>query len=183
SMTAECLRRAVRAYEEPADPTQAFNSACRYLAARCSALAGCGLGKDGDRLSEAERARWRKLAREWLRADLAMWAAKLGSGSPQERNLAKRMLRNWQADPDLAGLREVHALDEFSADERNDCLALWREVRALLKRTGQSPTTAALGPKRAGPKGPSPTTLMRLGQLREARAAWKSILEAEPFEH
>jgi serine/threonine-protein kinase len=183
SMTAECLRRAIRAYEEPANPIKAFNSACRYLAARCAALAGCGPAKYGDKLSEAERTRRRKQAREWLRADLAMWAAKLDSDSPLERNLAKRMLRNWQADPDLAGLREVHALDEFSADERNDCLALWHEVRALLKRTGPNRATAALDPKRADSKGPSPTILMRLGQLHEARVAWKSILEAEPFEH
>jgi hypothetical protein len=42
-----------------------------YRAARCAALAGCGRGADGANLSEAERAPWRKQARDWLRADLA----------------------------------------------------------------------------------------------------------------
>jgi len=137
-MTADCLRRATQGHELPPDRTEAFHAACRYRAARCSALAGCGLGKDGDTLNEAERVRWRKQAREWLRADLAMWAAKLDNGSPFERSVAKRMLTNWQADPDLAGLREPQALDNLSADERNDCLALWHDVRALLKRTAKT---------------------------------------------
>jgi serine/threonine-protein kinase len=183
SMTAECLRRAIRGYGSSADPTGAFNAACRYLAARCSALAGCGPGKDGDKLGAAGRARWRKQAREWLRADLAMWAARLGSDSPLERSLAKRMLTHWQADPDLAGVREPHLLDDLSADERTECLALWHEVRALLKRTGQYRATTAPDPKRTESRRPSPSILMRLGRLKEARLAWKSALEAEPPDH
>jgi hypothetical protein len=34
----------------------------------------------------------------------------------------------------VAGLRELGALDKLSADEREECLALWGEVVALLKR-------------------------------------------------
>jgi tetratricopeptide (TPR) repeat protein len=183
SMTAECHHFAIRAYGDPSDPIRAFNAACRYLAARCAALAGCGLGKDGDKLSEVERTRWRKQAREWLQADLAMWAAKIDSDSPLERNLAKRMLTHWQAEPDLAGVREPHMLDDLSADERKDCLALWHEVRALLKRSGQNRATATLDPKRTGSLGPRPSILMRLGRLNQARVAWKSALEADPIEH
>src|SRR5262249_10694493 len=150
-MTADCLRRATQGHELPPDRTEAFHAACRYRAARCSALAGCGLGKDGATLTEAERVRWRKQAREWLRADLAMWTAKLDNGSPFERSMAKRMLTNWQADPDLAGLREPQALDDLSADERNDCLALWHDVRALLKRAGQNRVASPLDPQPANP--------------------------------
>jgi hypothetical protein len=54
-MTADCVGRAMRADESSADPTKAFDAARRYLAARCWALAGCGTGEDGDKLSEAER--------------------------------------------------------------------------------------------------------------------------------
>jgi serine/threonine-protein kinase len=183
SMMTECLGRAIQRYRSTADTPAAFNAPCRYLAARCAALAGCGRGKDADKLAEAERARWRKQAREWLRADLAMWATKLESDSQVARKLAKSMLTNWQTEPDLAGVREPHALDDLSADERNDYLALWHEVRALLKRTSQNRTTAGFNPKHTESQGISPAILMRLGRLNEARVAWKSALEADPLEH
>jgi hypothetical protein len=41
---------------------------------------------------------------------------------------------NWQVEPDLVELREPHALDELSADERKECLALWQAVGNLLRR-------------------------------------------------
>jgi len=134
-LTTECLHRAARAGELPIDRIEALNTECRYLAARCAVLAGCGLGKDGAKLSEAERTRWRNQARAWLQADLAAWAKTLDSGSPVARDLAKKMLTLWQADPDLAGLREPSAQAKWSAHERKECLALWNEVSAALKRT------------------------------------------------
>jgi tetratricopeptide (TPR) repeat protein len=183
SMLTECLGRAIQGYRSTVDPTAAFNAACRYLAARCAALAGCGLAIDADQLSEAERTRWRKQAREWLQADLAMWTGRLDGDSQSDRSLAKRMLTNWQTEPDLAGLREPHALDEWPADERKDCLAIWHEVRVTLRRITRDRETAAFDPKRPESSGPSPTVLMRLGRLDEARVAWKSALEADPFAH
>src|SRR5262249_52172678 len=71
----------------------------------------------------------------------------------------------------------------FSADERNDWLAFWHDVRAVLKPTGPNRATASLNSKRTQSKGPSPSILMRLGRLNEARVAWKSALEADPIEH
>jgi tetratricopeptide (TPR) repeat protein len=183
SMTAERHHFAIRAYGDPSDPIRAFNAACRYLAARCAALAGCGLGKDGNKLNEAERTRWRKQAREWLQVDLAMWAVKLDSDSPTERNLAKRMLTQWQAEPDLSGVRDPRTLDDLSADEREECLALWHEVRALLKGSGQNRATAALEPKRTHSPGPSPSILIRLGRLNQAQVVWKSVLASDPPAH
>jgi serine/threonine-protein kinase len=108
---------------------------CRYHAARCAALAGCGLGEDGAGLSEAERTRWRKQARAWLQADLAMRARTLEGGSGAARVRVRNLLTHWQADPDLAGLRDPGALATLSAEEREECLALWKEVDALLNRT------------------------------------------------
>jgi serine/threonine-protein kinase len=131
-------RAAARLYADAfaADPTLAEDLAreCRYRAARCAALAGCGLGADGVGLNEAERARWRNQAREWLKADLAAWTKKLDRGGAADCALARRRLTHWWADPDLAGLREPSALDKLPADEREDCLALWKEVDALLNR-------------------------------------------------
>jgi serine/threonine-protein kinase len=106
TLTTECRYRSTG--EEPDyGRVESVNTEARYLAARCAALAGCGLGRDGAGLGRAERARWRKQARAWLRADLALWAKTLDSGSEQDLGLARRMLTHWQAtrpgrDRDLA---------------------------------------------------------------------------------
>jgi serine/threonine-protein kinase len=137
-LTTDCLRR-TQGPEHPDDPIEVFNAACRYLAARCAALAGCGFGKDGAELNEAERTRWRKQARQWLRAELVAWARMLDSDSPVARNLAKRMLTLWLDEPDLAGLRDPAQLERLAEDERKDSLALWAEVGAVLARCGDAP--------------------------------------------
>jgi serine/threonine-protein kinase len=137
-LTRQCLQRVGRTGEQPIGRVEDLNTECRYPAARCAVLAGCGLGKDGAKLSEAERMRWRKQARDWLQADLAVWAKELDSGSQEARDLAKKMLTHWQVDPDLAGLREPSGLNKLSADERRESLALWNEVSAVLNRTERS---------------------------------------------
>lgn len=111
-----------------------MQAAHRYNAACAAALAGCGQGMDGDKLSTAERARWRRQARSWLQADLAVWAGKLAGGNAADRPRVKTMMRHWQADADLAGLREPGALGKWSARERGEWLALWKEVGALLEQ-------------------------------------------------
>jgi serine/threonine-protein kinase len=118
-----------------ADPTLAedLHVGHRYNAACAAALVGSGAGQDGGEMSEAERARWRKQAREWLRADLAAWGQKLDS-APAANRQVRKTLTHWQADPDLAGIREPGALDKLSADERRECLALWKEVTAVVSR-------------------------------------------------
>jgi serine/threonine-protein kinase len=135
NLAADCRSRAALGDKQPVGRLEELTSVCRYPAARCAALAGCGLGADGARLGAAERARWRKQARAWLRADLAVWARTLEGGSRAAGVLGRRMLTQWQADPDLAGLREPSALARLSTGERKECLALWKEVAALLDRT------------------------------------------------
>ena len=133
--TADSIATLEEAFKQVGTRLEDLNTESRYPAARSAALAGCGLGKDGAKLSDAERTRWRKEARAWLQADLAVWAKTLDSGSPVARDLAKTMLTQWQVDPDLVGLREPNALDKLSVDERKECLALWNEVGAALNRT------------------------------------------------
>jgi serine/threonine-protein kinase len=119
-----------------ADPKLAedLRAESRYRAAGCAALAGCGRGADGAELGEAERARWRKQARTWLRADLAVLATKLAGGVAADRFLVQKTLSRWRTDPDLAGLRDPEALDRLPPDERQECAALWGNIDALLKR-------------------------------------------------
>jgi serine/threonine-protein kinase len=107
----------------------------RYAAARSAAMAGSGLSPDGGNLSEAERTRWRKQARDGFACELAAWAEKLNGGTTADRRLVWWMLSYWRADPDLARVRERDALDRLSAPERDEWLALWTGVDALFNRT------------------------------------------------
>ena len=181
-LTTECRYRSTQE-ESHYERVESINTEARYLAARCAALAGCGLGRDGAGLSRAERARWRKQARAWLRADLALWGKTLDNGSDQDLALAKRMLTHWQVEPDLAGIRDLKALDEASAEERHDCFALWDEVGALLRRIAVQERAIVLDPKRADPRRAVPTELVRQGRLDEARVAWQTALLGNPLDH
>jgi serine/threonine-protein kinase len=174
-LTTQCRYRAGREQDPFDDRMGPLDTEGWYLAARCAALAGCGRGKDGAKLSDKERTHWRKQARAWLRADLVVWARTLDSGSQKDRSLAKKMLTHWQVEPDLAGLREPDALDELSADERKECFALWDEVRVVLKRIARQ--------GKAAPPEPKHQILIREGRLEEARVAWQKALQANPLEH
>jgi serine/threonine-protein kinase len=137
-LASSCRSRATLGDKQPVGRVEELATACRYPAARCAALAGCGLGKDGAKLGETERAHWRRQARAWLRADLTMWARTLDSGSRAARGQGRRMLMRWQSDPDLAGLREPSALAKMSSTERQEWLTLWKEVAAVLERTNRA---------------------------------------------
>ena len=55
-LTTECRYRSTE--EEPYyERVESLNTEARYLAARSATLAGCGLGRDGAKLSQAERGR------------------------------------------------------------------------------------------------------------------------------
>jgi tetratricopeptide (TPR) repeat protein len=103
----------------------------RYNAACAAALAGSGGDEEEAKLSEDERARWRKEARTWLRADLAAWKRMIDRDSSANRTLVRQTLMGWQTDRDLDGLRDPQALEKLPPSEREECRALWKEVRVL----------------------------------------------------
>ena len=138
-LTSECRSRAALGDRQPVSRVEELATECRYPAARCAALAGCGLGEDGLKLSEGERTHWRSQVREWLRADLAMWAKTLDNGSQAARVVVNKLLTYEQTDPHLAGLREPSALDQLSAAERTEWKTLWRDVASLLNRARAAP--------------------------------------------
>jgi serine/threonine-protein kinase len=133
-LIADCRSRAAHAGEQSFGRVEELSTQCRYPAAKCAALAGCGAGEDGADRGEAERTHWRSLARRWLRADLVIWAKMRDGLSGAECNLAKKKLVAWQTDPDLAGLREPDRLKTLPAAEREECLAFWKDVSSALKR-------------------------------------------------
>jgi serine/threonine-protein kinase len=106
----------------------------RYNAACAAALAGCGQGKDDQPLDEAAKARWRKQAIDWLRADLAAWSKVLDTAPPQARQAVAETLQHWKVDADLLGLRDPVALNRLPQAEQKACRGLWAEVDALLAK-------------------------------------------------
>jgi serine/threonine-protein kinase len=106
----------------------------RYNAACHAALAAAGQGEDAAKLDDAERARLRKQALDWLRADLALRTRQLESGQPADRTASQRALQHWQKDTDLASLRDAAALAKLSADEQQACNQLWTDVAAFVKK-------------------------------------------------
>jgi Tfp pilus assembly protein PilF len=102
----------------------------RYDAACVAALAAAGL------LPDPERARWRRQALRWLRADLAAYRRLLEGDKPQDRRLVEQRLRHWQHDPDLAGLRDPAAQGKLPGAERQAWEELWTEVGVVLSRAG-----------------------------------------------
>ena len=106
----------------------------RYDAACAAALAGAGKGDNKPPLDEPEKARWRKQALDWLRADLAYWAKQAETGKAEAKALVSQKLKHWKADSDLAGIRDETALAALPEDEQKACRALWAEVDALLAK-------------------------------------------------
>jgi serine/threonine-protein kinase len=133
---AECLSRAAME-KERIHRIRVLKTEPRFLAARCAALAGCGLGADGPELDDVERMRWRTQAREWLRADLGVWTKTLESESPAFRDLAKEMLTLWLVEPDVSRLREQGALTNLPTEEREEWTLLWRDVRLALEKANR----------------------------------------------
>jgi Flp pilus assembly protein TadD len=124
-----------------AEPRRAddLSSALRYNAACAAALAAAGRGQDAAGLEEKERARLRKLARDWLEADLKAWARKL-DGKPAKvvRDRAATALRHWEQDADLSGVRHPWSLLRLPAEEQRQWQKLWADVDALRERTGDA---------------------------------------------
>jgi serine/threonine protein kinase/tetratricopeptide (TPR) repeat protein len=131
-------RAAARLYLEAfeADPTLADDArfSRRATAARVAALAGCGQGEDASELGAEERIQWRSHAKEWLRAELAAWGEALNRDPDGAGENLRRKLTQLQVDPEFAGLREPARLEDLSTAERKDCIALWDEVDALVRR-------------------------------------------------
>jgi hypothetical protein len=112
-----------------------LKAAHRYDAACFAALADAGQGTDADKLNDKERGQLRKQALEWLRADLTLWSKRLEEGQAADRQAIRKMLRHWQDDADLAGVRDGAALLKLPAEEQEAWRQSWADVAGLLKQT------------------------------------------------
>jgi eukaryotic-like serine/threonine-protein kinase len=110
----------------------------RYNAACYAALGAAGQGKDADKLDDQERARLRKHALVWLRADLDLWNKCLEGGKPEDRRVVRTTFEHWQHDADLIAVRDVESLKKLPADEQAAWRKLWADVAELSKKAGDA---------------------------------------------
>ena len=103
----------------------------RVDAARAAAAAAAGEGRDAASLDDKERARWRKQAVAWLRAELEAWSHQLRHGSRADRASARQALSHWHS-PQLSSLRGA-AIDRLPKEEQEACRKLWADFDALWK--------------------------------------------------
>jgi serine/threonine protein kinase/tetratricopeptide (TPR) repeat protein len=127
-------RAAAHFYEEAfAEPGRADdNRYYRPYAARAAAEAGCGQGKDADKLDDKEKARLRAQALDWLRAALGARRSLLEKGPAESRLAAVEEMETWQKDPGLAGVREAEARARLPEAERQAWQKLWDDVAETL---------------------------------------------------
>jgi tetratricopeptide (TPR) repeat protein/tRNA A-37 threonylcarbamoyl transferase component Bud32 len=126
----------VRLYRDAFAREPSLADAHRYNAACAAALAGCGQGKDVDRLDEQQRAGLRRQALNWLRVHLTPWGTTLAKGNLQTKGAIEQQLRHWQSDGDLAGVRDRDCLAKLPEDERKQWEQLWADVETLRKKAG-----------------------------------------------
>jgi serine/threonine-protein kinase len=119
-------------------PADAVGSDSLYNAACSAALAGCGVGADTTQLDDSQRTHRRRQALDWLRTGLDSWRKVLDRGKRQARATVERTLQRWQADPDLAGVRDQAGLARLPDVEREAWERIWADVEALRKQARET---------------------------------------------
>jgi len=121
-------------YKEAFDAEPKLVGPNRYDAACVAALAGCGKGKDADKLDDKERCRLRRQALDWLRADLKAKRLLLDKDANKPGPTLIWQMQHWQADADFAGVRGLESLADLPKAELQAWQKLWNDVADLLKR-------------------------------------------------
>jgi tetratricopeptide (TPR) repeat protein len=113
---------------EDRQATHAYNAAC------AAALAGCGNGRDQPPPDDVAKAKLRKCALNWLKAELALWSKDMESDGGQAKQAVVQALKHWQEDPDLAGVRDAKELAWLPNEDQANFKRLWTDVDALLSK-------------------------------------------------
>jgi serine/threonine-protein kinase len=124
------------AFAEQPRLAEDFQRKFRYNAACTAALAGCGQGKDADKLGNEQRANLRQQALDWLRADLAACHKVLEGDRAKAATAVRQQMQHWLQDADFAGVRGPHALAKLPEAERSAWRKVWAEVEELLVQAG-----------------------------------------------
>jgi hypothetical protein len=124
-----------------ADPKNAADEKPgRRSGAICAAIqAAAGQGADAGQLDRKACSHWRKLALQWLRADLAAYSRMVVSRKPEDYRMVRRRLGIWRCEQQLASVRDPEALAQLPADEQREYRLFWAEVESLLKKMTPAP--------------------------------------------
>jgi tetratricopeptide (TPR) repeat protein len=115
-----------------------LSAAHRYNAACSATRAANGEGKDAAGLEEPQRRRWRRQAAEWLTAELAAWTTHFEK-NPQSGPSLVKTLHLWQADTNLASIRDEPLLVGLPVEEQSAWRQFWARVAALATRAEEQP--------------------------------------------
>ena len=91
----------------------AYNAAC------AAALAGSGRGKHEPSPDDATKAKLRRQALDWLKAELLAWDRLDLPKLPGTKEIVGEALKHWKADTDLAGIRDEKELAKLPAESRS----------------------------------------------------------------
>jgi tetratricopeptide (TPR) repeat protein len=116
-----------------------LQAAHRYNAACAAALAATRNGKAPVEPDESARTNWRKRALEWLRADLAQRTNSFDALPAPARASLVEMLKRWQRDSDLAGVRDPAAVAKLPTDEQQAWRELWTNVKSVTQKVNEQP--------------------------------------------
>jgi WD40 repeat protein len=127
---------AVRLWAEAlaADPkldTDCWNH-YRFHAACAAAQAAAGRGQDKPSLDGAAKARLRRQALGWLKAELTAWRQASQIIEPHVQEKVGDTLAHWKEGTDLAGIRDEKELARLPEEERKEWQSLWTDVDVLL---------------------------------------------------
>jgi tetratricopeptide (TPR) repeat protein len=120
-----------------------LNTQHRYNAACSAALAGCGQGKDADKLDAKACARLRQQSLDWLRADLKTYRQVMEKSAGKAGPAIAQRMQHWLQDEDFAGVRDTDTLARLPEAERGEWKNLWEEVEAMRQRAAKRPAAAS----------------------------------------
>jgi eukaryotic-like serine/threonine-protein kinase len=103
-------------------------------AATAAACVAAGNGHDVPKLNDAEKARHRKQALDWLTAALNTWSKVVDEGAPSDCARIATRMKAWEDDADTASLRNEAALSKLPKPEQDACRKFWADVAALKGR-------------------------------------------------
>jgi Tetratricopeptide repeat len=122
-------KRAIAIYSKTVTAESGFDHVRKLLA-----LAGGGNNKDEPPLADATKAKLRRQALIWLKAELTASTKLIESGPPQGSTGISQAIEQWEQDSNLAGFREALTLAKLPADEKKAWQTLWADVDSVMKR-------------------------------------------------
>jgi hypothetical protein len=95
----------------------------------------CHQSKPWPHVDAQERTLLSRQCLDWLQADLALRKEQFKDGKAQDHTALRWTLKDWQRDPDLAGIRDPAVVAKLPPDEQEACKKLWADVKTLLAKT------------------------------------------------